>query len=255
MLLNWVKLLSILATTSVSCLKYTRRHSNHAWSYKGRHGPANWPDRYPTCASSHQNPINIPAGYSTQKPYGPLTLQHFFNKPLDMEIGNSGHTVQVNLVGDPVPRITGGPLLNHVYELLQFHFHWGAEDHQGSEHRIDNRAFPLEMHMVFWNVKYSSVSEAMQHHDGVTVMAVLFEVASQDNANFLFLHTLSYIQKAQESAFALSQTSLRDLLPSNVGAYFVLHGSLTTPPCSESVTWIIFKEPIAISRRQVKGNG
>lgn len=76
---------------------------------------------------------------------------------------------------DEAPSISGGPLEGD-YVFAQLHFHWGPRDDVGSEHTINNRSLPLEMHMVHYKKNYGSVSEALKHEDGLAVIGILFEV-------------------------------------------------------------------------------
>jgi len=72
--------------------------------------------------------------------------------------------------------LSGGPLGNNVYVFEQLHFHWGENDHEGSEDLINNHSFPMEMHAVFYKEDYKSMDEALKYHDGLTVLAYLYEV-------------------------------------------------------------------------------
>ena len=113
-----------------------------------------------------------------------------------MEFGasleNNGHTVVMSLTSRMKPYMFGGRLpgterytLVFVYiinktvfrfEFLQCHWHWGSSDIQGSEHRLDGEAFPMELHLVHWNTKYDNVEEAVNKKDGLAVIAFLYQV-------------------------------------------------------------------------------
>lgn len=71
--------------------------------------------------------------------------------------------------------LSGGPLEN-VYVFEQLHFHWGENDREGSEDLINNHSFPMEMHAVFYKQEYNTMKEALDHDDGLTVLAYLYEV-------------------------------------------------------------------------------
>lgn len=79
---------------------------------------------------------------------------------------------------DEMPSIRGGGLKDgDNYTFAQVHFHWGNESMgDGSEHVIGSHQYPAEMHLVHFNQKYGSVSEAVNHYDGLAVLAVLIEV-------------------------------------------------------------------------------
>lgn len=74
-----------------------------------------------------------------------------------------------------VPHISGGPLNGH-YEFSQMHFHWGENDTIGSEDLIDGVSYPLELHMVFYKKQYRNQRDALDHSDGLTVLAFFYEV-------------------------------------------------------------------------------
>ena len=62
------------------------------------------------------------------------------------------------------------------FQFLQSHWHWGSSDAQGSEHKVEGKSFPMELHLVHWNKKYSSVEEAVNKEDGLAVIAFLYQV-------------------------------------------------------------------------------
>lgn len=73
------------------------------------------------------------------------------------------------------PTISGGPL-SGVYEFAQLHFHWGDNDTLGSEDLIDGISFPMELHMVFYKKQYRNQRDALEHADGLAVLAFFYEV-------------------------------------------------------------------------------
>lgn len=76
-----------------------------------------------------------------------------------------------------VPYVFGAKL-NNEYELEGLHFHWGRKNNQGSEHTFNDVRYPLEMHIVHRNRKYATVPEALNHIDGLTVLAFFYQVSS-----------------------------------------------------------------------------
>lgn len=75
------------------------------------------------------------------------------------------------------PTISGGPL-HGEYEFAQLHFHWGENDTMGSEDLIDGISFPMELHMVFYKKMYRNSRAALDHADGLTVLAFFYEVGT-----------------------------------------------------------------------------
>lgn len=78
--------------------------------------------------------------------------------------------------GFRLPYIFGGPLDNE-YEIESFHFHWGDKNNRGSEHTLNDMRLPLEMHIIHRNKKYRSLAEALQHPDGLCVLAFFYQVS------------------------------------------------------------------------------
>jgi carbonic anhydrase len=230
---------------------------------------------YSTCGGTHQSPVNIATGNVVDKEYPDLLLNKFSNNILDSLIQNNGHTgnyrqfnlykesfflrkmyillAMVTIFAVTTPSISGGPL-NAEYQLYQYHFHWGDNATVGSENKLDGHSYPMELHMVFWNMKYDSYTTATTHPDGLTVMAFFFEISSTDNPAFNFVNSLSNIINPETNVEYTTPPNLQQLLPSDMSEYYTLAGSLTTPPCSEIVQWIIFRQSIKVSSNQVKTN-
>ncbi|VDN15277.1 unnamed protein product [Dibothriocephalus latus] len=129
--------------------------------------------------------------------------------------------------------IEGGPLRER-YILQQFHFHWGHESKWGSEHHVDGFSYSGEMHLVFLAERYSAQNDALEDPEGLCVLAVFLH-PSKYGANTLICHH-------NEVIFFF----LKDL-----SRYYTYEGSLTTPPCSECVRWIVCADPVEISDSQV----
>ncbi|GFS14534.1 carbonic anhydrase [Elysia marginata] len=150
--------------------------------------------------------------------------------------------------------ITGGPLGNAKYKLVQFHFHWGHDDKSGSEHTVDGKMYPSELHLVHYNTeKYASFGEAVTHSDGLSVIGVFIKVGDSEHKGFKALSENANKVKCKASkASTGSNFNPASLLPSNTSKYWTYEGSLTTPPCCESVRWIVLKEEISISLKQIE---
>ncbi|XP_069159516.1 carbonic anhydrase-like [Procambarus clarkii] len=149
------------------------------------------------------------------------------------------------------PTISGGGLPG-AYTFTQFHFHWGKNVNEGSEHTINGAKFPGELHMVHYKTEYGSLAEAVSHADGVAVLGILLEVVTADNPKLASIITgLSKVHDANTNT-TLATFALQDLLPSNTLPFFRYQGSLTTPPCNQVVTWTVFKNTLPISAAQLE---
>jgi len=200
-------------------------HPPH-WSYAGEQGPGQWGQldpAYATCAAGRaQSPIDIQHPKLADLP--PLKFDY---KPVTLNIINNGHTIQVSY--PPGSNLTVG---GKTYTLKQFHFH------HPSEERINGQSFDLVVHLV--------------HDDGsghLAVVAVLFKTGP---SNRLLNAVWKNIPAQTEKAADVPSVSLdaMDLLPTDRG-YYTFIGSLTTPPCSEGVTWYVLKNRSTLSADQV----
>jgi len=200
------------------------QHAHH-WSYSGREGPEHWGDlepEYATCKlGQHQSPIDIRDAKKSD-----LSGIQFDYHASPLHIINNGHTVQINYA--PGSSITVG---NKRYELKQFHFH------HPSEEAINGKHFAMVVHLV--------------HADANGNLAVVGVLLDASAANQLLETLWSHLpqQSGPEQKFDDVQINAIGLLPSDRG-YYTFPGSLTTPPCSENVTWYILKTPVAISKEQ-----
>ena len=196
-------------------------HSPH-WSYEGANGPEHWgelsPDFFACKEGLDQSPIDV-----TNSTTSDLPRILFDYKPAKVKIIDNGHTVQVNY--PPGSFIT---VQDHRYELVQFHFH------HPSEELIQGRRYDLEIHLVH--------QDAEQHKLVIAVLGV------EGDSNPAIAGIFSQLPRTRGRE-VLSSTSVtaKDFLPKETG-YFVFAGSLTTPPCTEGVRWIVLKSPVKVSK-------
>jgi len=147
--------------------------------------------------------------------------------------------------------LTGGPLGANTYQLDQFHAHWGGENSRGSEHLVDGEAFAAEIHLVHFNQKYGDFETAMDKDDGLAVLGVFAKVGKEHEELGKITGVLEKIPLKDDELLLEESIHPEKLLPKN-RSYWTYPGSLTTPPLFESVTWVLFKQPIEISRAQLK---
>ena len=147
-------------------------------------------------------------------------------------------------------------MLHYLYYIEQLHFHWGKNSSYGSEHAIDNKRYPLEMHLVHYNSKYQNVTDAIlgEARNGLAVISVLFEISKEDNEKLEPIMKRTHAVREVDGevvSMGFEGLALADLLPRSKD-FYTYEGSLTTPPCSEVVSWIVLKEKAAISERQIQ---
>ncbi|KAL2077965.1 hypothetical protein ACEWY4_025650 [Coilia grayii] len=271
-------------------LDATTPSSGHEWCYDGcGHGPANWSHISGAyCGGKIQSPIDISSHHAMYKPLGNFSFFGFSNKSTMDYLINNGHTVQAVLKSGAVEVAGGG--LDHIYSTLQFHFHWGnssnhgpstghrsesshpdtstsqestssngaSEDNGktgGSEHLLDSRVYPMEMHIVSMR-KDETTSQALQNPTGFAVLGFFIEATDDTDkpASWKnFTDHLIMIEK-KDSTTDLHQDISLDTLIGNVdlSKFYRYQGSLTTPSCNEAVVWTIFKEPIRVSKNLIK---
>jgi len=202
-----------------------RLHAHIHWDYEGEGRPDNWGKLKPefaTCASGkRQSPIDIRDGIRVDQP-----AIGFDWRPSQFRIVDNGHTVQVHVGGSSIV------LLGKRYELIQFHFHRPAEE------RVNGRGFEMVTHFVH------------KAEDGkLAVVAVLMEGGAENP----FIQTLwnhMPLEKNQDVAPPSATVDPSAFLPADRG-YYSYMGSLTTPPCSEDVLWLVMKQPVQVSAEQI----
>ena len=206
---------TIVTSLSLVFSACTFAQSAH-WSYEGEEGPSHWGslnEDFAMCATGqHQSPIDISAATSTTQ--APLTFDY---KVGGYEMINNGHSLQVNY--EPGSTLTVG---DHQYELKQFHFH------APSENTINGEQFPLEAHFVHQDADGNYAVVAVMYKDG----------EPKEGLKSVWQTELPEIYEKETYQNPIDANSL---LPENLTNYQFI-GSLTTPPCSEDVQWIVLKE-------------
>jgi len=218
------------------------------WGYSQLNGPETWPQWYPEAAGHRQSPVdiqqvNIESLHTNKK----LTWRYIAENT--EEVTNTGYCWKVHVNGEGSD-LTGGPL-DAQYMLEQFHCHWGETNHHGSEHTINGQKYAGELHLVHWNVtKYHSFAEAAKHPDGLCVLGVFLKPGKRNNELDKVTAQLSRIEFRGQTVTIGCPLNPGLFIPEDSG-YYTYQGSLTTPPCSECVIWIVFKEPIEVSNEQL----
>ena len=202
----------------------TLAHAPH-WDYQGEGGPQAWAqlkNEFATCATGkRQSPIDIRDGIRVQ-----LDSVQFDYRSSSFRVLDNGHTVQVNVSPGNFIEVTG-----KRFELLQFHFH------RPSEERINGRLFDMVAHLVHKDVE-----------GRLAVVAVLLDRGNAQPLVQAIWNNLP-LEKGDE-VIARLPLDLNNLLPTE-RSYYTYMGSLTTPPCSEGVLWMVMKTPVTISAEQI----
>uniref|UniRef100_A0A673L9U8 protein-tyrosine-phosphatase n=1 Tax=Sinocyclocheilus rhinocerous TaxID=307959 RepID=A0A673L9U8_9TELE len=234
--------------------RHRRAAEESYWAYSGTYGPdTGWAAAFPECQERNQSPVNI-ADQDTKvsMEYQELTLDGFDAESSNKtSMKNTGKTVAIFLKDDYFVRGAGLP---GRFKAEKVEFHWGQSNgSDGSEHSINGRRFPVEMQIFMYNSDdFDSLNTAIREKRVIAAMAVFFQVGMKDNpAVDPIIHGLRGVVHHEKETF-LEPFVLRDLLPSSIGSYYRYIGSLTTPPCSKVVEWIVFSRPVFLSYKQLE---
>ena len=198
------------------------------WSYRGKTGPKYWAtlcSEYSAAAGLNQSPINLVPQKMIKAELKDIEFNY---KAVPVEVINTGHTIQLNYASGSYIVVD-----SIKFELKQLHFH------SPSEHQIDSKVFQMEGHLVHADANGNR-----------TVVAVMFKQGAVNN-------TLAKVWKhmpkgkGDKTSSKNERVTAEGLLPRDC-AYYRYNGSLTTPPCTEGVRWIVCKHAVEVSSEQVE---
>ncbi|KAG8140645.1 hypothetical protein E2320_003302, partial [Naja naja] len=170
-----------------------------------------------SCNGKKQSPININTKTVIfDSPPRPIRFFHYEDLNIATKLENTGY--------------------HSFYFLYEAHFHWGTENSYGAEHTINGKRYAMEMHLVHTK-NNMSIEDASKESDGLVVLSFF----------------IKYIPEKGNFKNLKGEFNLGSLLgTADVNQYFHYQGSLTSPPCAEAVTWIIFESPLEISYQMHK---
>ena len=198
------------------------------WSYAGPTGPAKWGSLekgFAVCKTGAiQSPIDIPDADVRKGDLSPLLFNY---KPAPLRIIDNGHTIQVNYAPGSFLTVSA-----NRYELVELHFH------KPSEEKVSGKGHDMEAHLV--------------HRDKDGKLAVVAVFLDQGKENPLLKTLWSHLPQTRDKENVVNNVQINavQLLPQGKG-YYTFPGSLTTPPCTENVTWYVLKTPVQISADEI----
>lgn len=232
-------------------LGWVRCGGSH-WNYQvDTVGPAHWQGLCQTGQS--QSPVNIQPQEAEDASFPKWKLKHYEAVLKTAEVTNNGHTLQLSPSRKEkhIPSLSGGGL-EGKYILAQFHLHWGNRSQVGSEHMVGGSAFPMELHLVHYNSKYSDLGEAVKHEDGLAVVGILHHLSAEDSPGLQpLIEAAVSVSGAGQRTEVGRGLSVKSLLPPGPSVFYRYSGSLTTPTCNEVVTWTILHHSAPISEYQL----
>ncbi|XP_053263698.1 carbonic anhydrase 9 isoform X7 [Podarcis raffonei] len=146
--------------------------------------------------------------------------------------------------------LTGGGFLQ-PYQAAQLHLHWGSALKPGSEHTVDGHRYAGEIHVVYYSSHFDTIQEALVKPGGLAVLAAFLQVGSEENEPYQ--HILEHLNDVHDEGEEtwIPAFDVAKLLPDDLSRYFRYNGSLTTPPCYQTVNWTIFNQTIQLSPDQI----
>ncbi|KAI8049196.1 alpha carbonic anhydrase [Syncephalis plumigaleata] len=221
---------SLFVTLTLATVGWTASLDSTQWSYAGATGPAHWaslsPNNKACDTGRHQSPINLLS--STAKLYtsnstgaGVPTLSFNWRPTGSLTATHNGHALQVDLSAEQQQQNTL-TYNSTTYNMQQFHVH------TPSEHRIDGRHYDGEVHFV------------SKSSDGKLLVVGVFLETATCHKNNLLANIAPHFTMDLSSVPALTKD------------FWNYNGSLTTPPCTEGVTWIVLNKPLKVNGHQMQ---
>ena len=229
------------------------------WSYSDQAG---WSALAAQCGGDRQSPVDLTVSEQRYWQDGGMPQLQFAKglKAGQITAKNDGRTLKVTLRPDsdePAVRLKGtspGPL-SGTYALDNLHLHWNNEtDGRGSEHKMNGMFEAAEAHFVFYNEQYGSVSAALEEADGLAVVGLLLRPEPPASPRPGLAMPTFGLEDDLASLAALGSSvtrqqdlrQLRPLLRAAIAGLLTYDGSLTTPPCSPAVTWLVCDRTVSV---------
>lgn len=197
------------------------------WGYSGHEGPKHWgelSEKFAVCGSGkNQSPINLTG--MVEADLAPISFSY---KDSSLDVVNNGHTIKANYDSGSSLTVDG-----HTYNLLQVHWHTPSENH------IEGKSYPMEAHFVH--------SDA----DGNLAVIAIMYIKGREDSSIAPVWDNMPSESGKTSKISNINVTAMNMLPKDKD-YYRFNGSLTTPPCSEGVRWMVMKNPVEASAEQIE---
>lgn len=197
------------------------------WGYEGHEGPESWGDLSPEYAicknGKNQSPIDI--SETIEAELQPIAFSY---SPSSLDALNNGHSIKASYAAGSSITVDG-----HTYELKQIHWH------TPSENTIDGKSYPMEAHFVHADA-----------NENLAVIGLMYEKGAANSAIASIWENIPAKVDATSTNPDIAISAM-DMLPASKD-YYRFNGSLTTPPCSEGVRWMVMKDPVQASAEQIE---
>ncbi|KAF8763345.1 putative carbonic anhydrase 3 like protein [Argiope bruennichi] len=243
------------------------------------------------CGGSQQSPVDIDTEDALKSAFLKPLEFHGYDRPLrNAVILNNGHTVLIKAERNSDPPFIKGGGLDGKYTFRQLHFHWGSSNDKGSEHRIDGKSYPGEVEFLQTLARIFQFGSCHSNPPTLGVLVALRPVSLHRASKInILLHSLHIVHEKNGETGDLAVVAvfleiskrknldlepiitslpkvsvpgpvvpikksfqLAKMLPKDAKHYYRYVGSLTTPPCTEGVTWTILATPVRIGEHQLK---
>eukprot|EP00111_Clytia_hemisphaerica_P022912 TCONS_00067466-protein len=238
------------------------------WAYKETdlaYGPPNWKHLAPLCGGQMQSPIDMSASNSATLPLQSGIAMEGIEGMIRGKLSNNGKTIGFaidNSIDNNAANDDHAAMLTvqgETYTLKQFHLHFGCGGEPGSEHALDGQKFAGEVHLVFQNTLFPNQGNALKQPNGLAILAFFVKIDPGAPPNAEFRRFAENVMNVQQPGDVLPMPggfSMTGMVPHFTEGLrnlrrFVYKGSLPTPPCYESVTWVIFNRPILLNGETV----
>ncbi|OAD55016.1 Carbonic anhydrase 2, partial [Eufriesea mexicana] len=203
-----------------------------------------------------QSPVDLCKAATWSQKFPPLYLTNYWSHEGTAMMTNTGRTVSIEFSDREPPLLRGGPLNKDEFQFMNVQFRWGPENSLGAEHSINGIWYSMEAQIMHWNTRYGSMEKCFDKPDGIIILSTLMQVIGcpgvPDNPSLTAItDNLSKIKKMGSSTKISPDCLLWLLEVCKANGYYTYQGSLTTPPYSECVIWIISTVITKISARQI----